>query len=57
MVSVLGSCVCVPVAIRVVPVLYSSDESNHHDESLRTWAITGDSHSLLSASGYLMETQ
>lgn len=57
MVSVLGSCVCVPVAIRVVPVLYSSDESNHHDESLRTWTITGDSRSLLSASDYLMETQ
>lgn len=53
--SVLGSYVCVPVDIRVVPILYSSDDSNHH-EPPTTWAITGDSYSPASASDYLVGT-
>lgn len=57
MVSVLGPCVCVPVVIRVNPylILYSSDESSHH-EPPTAWAVTGVSHSPASASDYLMGT-
>lgn len=53
--SVLGSYVCVPVVIRVVPILYSSDESNLH-KPLITWDISGDSCSPASVSDYLMGT-
>lgn len=55
MVSVLGSCVCVPVVIRVVPILYRSDESSYHKPPT-AWAITGDSCSPASTSDYLMAT-
>lgn len=38
----LGSCVCVPVIIRVVPMLYSPEDSNLR-EPPTTWAVPGDS--------------
>lgn len=55
MVSVLGSCVCVPVVTTVVHILYSSDGSNPH-EPPTAWALTGYSCSPASASDYLMGT-